>query len=149
MPPKGKKSEKANVGSGGRGLPSPAKKRRSKSEKAGLTFSVQHAWKAMKRFRYAPRVLVGSAVYITAVVEYLIAEILEISGNCAKDNKKHRITPRHMQLAIRNDEELCKLFEHITLPEAGVLPNIHSVLLPKASQKTNGTTENLPTQQPR
>ncbi|KAG2615967.1 hypothetical protein PVAP13_3NG076536 [Panicum virgatum] len=58
-------------------------------------------------------------------------KVLELAGNAARDNKKNRIIPRHVLLAIRNDEELGKLLAGVTIAHGGVLPNIHSVLLPK------------------
>ena len=74
-------------------------------------------------------------MYMAAVLEYLAAEILELAGNAARDNKKSRIVPRHIQLAVRNDEELNKLLGGVTIASGGVLPNIHAVLLPKSKGK--------------
>lgn len=68
-------------------------------------------------------------------MEYLVAEILELAGNAARDNNKSRIIPRHLQLAIRNDEELNRLLGDVTISQGGVLPNIQAVLLPKKTTK--------------
>ena len=81
------------------------------------------------------RIGAGAPVYLAAVLEYLAAEVLELSGNAARDNKKTRIIPRHIQLAVRNDEELSQLLKDVTIAEGGVLPNIHAVLLSKKGGK--------------
>ncbi|MFS7957070.1 putative transcription factor Hap3/NF-YB family [Helianthus anomalus] len=85
----------------------------------------------LKKGRYAQRVGTGAPVYLAAVLEYLAAEVLELAGNAARDNKKNRIIPRHVLLAVRNDEELGKLLAGVTIAHGGVLPNINPVLLPK------------------
>ena len=116
-------------GKGGRGKAST--KATSRSTKAGLQFPVGRIARFLKVGRYAERIGAGAPVYLAAVLEYLAAEVLELAGNAARDNKKTRILPRHIQLAVRNDEELNKLMAHCTISSGGVLPNIHSSLLPK------------------
>ena len=106
-------------------------KAKSRSARAGLQFPVGRMHRLLKKGHYAERIGAGAPVYLAAVLEYLSAEILELAGNAARDNKKTRIIPRHLQLAIRNDEELNKLLSGVTIAQGGVLPNIQSILLPK------------------
>jgi histone H2A len=91
--------------------------------------TVDRMHRLLRKGHYAQRVGAGAPVYLAAVLEYLSAEILE----SARDNKKTRIIPRHLQLAIRNDEELNELLSGVTIAQGGVLPNIQSILLPKKS----------------
>ena len=123
----------AGKGKGGRGKKS--SKSTSKSSRAGLQFPVGRVGRYLRKGGYARRVGAGAPVYLAAVMEYLAAEILELAGNAARDNKRSRIIPRHIQLAVRNDEELNKLLGGVTIASGGVLPNIHTVLLPKSKGK--------------
>ncbi|KAJ8397203.1 hypothetical protein AAFF_G00440370 [Aldrovandia affinis] len=106
-------------------------KTKTRSSKAGLQFPVGRVHRLLRKGNYAQRIGAGAPVYLAAVLEYLTAEILELAGNAARDNKKSRIIPRHLQLAVRNDDELHKLLGGVTIAQGGVLPNIQAVLLPK------------------
>ncbi|KAI9558179.1 hypothetical protein GHT06_014932 [Daphnia sinensis] len=110
-------------------------KSKTRSSRAGLQFPVGRIHRMLRKGSYAERVGAGAPVYLAAVMEYLAAEVLELAGNAARDNKKTRIIPRHLQLAIRNDEELNKLLSGVTIAQGGVLPNIQAVLLPKKTDK--------------
>ena len=131
--------------SGGKGgkAGSAAKASQSRSAKAGLTFPVGRVHRLLRKGNYAQRIGSGAPVYLTAVLEYLAAEILELAGNAARDNKKTRIIPRHLQLAIRNDDELNKLLGNVTIAQGGVLPNINQNLLPKKSAKPGKASQEL------
>ena len=121
----------------GRSKAGSAKTQKSRSKRAGLQFPVARIHRHLRKGNFATRIGSGAPVYLAAVIEYLTAEVLELAGNAAKDNKKARIIPRHLQLAVRNDEELNQVFAGITISQGGVLPNILSVLLPKKSSKAS------------
>ena len=123
----------AGKGKGGRGKT--GAKAQSRSSRAGLQFPVGRIARYLKQGKYAERVGAGAPGYLAAVLEYLAAEVLELAGNAAKDNKKTRIIPRHIQLAVRNDEELNKLMANTTIASGGVLPNINQNLLPNKSKE--------------
>ena len=108
-----------------------AKASKTRSRRAGLQFHVGRIHRCIRKGNYAERGGAGAPVYLAAVLEYWTAETLELAGNAARNNNKRRIIPRHLQLAIRNDEELNKLLQGVTIAQGGVLPNIQAVLLPK------------------
>ncbi|XP_055855694.1 uncharacterized protein LOC129918948 [Episyrphus balteatus] len=110
------------------------KKHRARSNRAGLNFPVSRVLRYLRKGRYAEHIQVGASVYMTAALEYLVAEILELAGNCATQNKRKRISPRHILLAIKADEELDKLLQNVTIAEGGVFPHISEQLLPRKSQ---------------
>uniref|UniRef100_A0A803TQE9 Histone H2A n=1 Tax=Anolis carolinensis TaxID=28377 RepID=A0A803TQE9_ANOCA len=103
------------------GRDSTSRDSKTKSTLADLQFSVGRVAQYLKQGNYAKRIGVGASVYLTAVLEYLTTEILELQS----------IAPRHIQLGVRNDNELNKLFAHVTIAEGGVLPNIRAELVPK------------------
>jgi histone H2A len=117
------------IASSGRGDTS-KRSRRSRSKLAGVTFPVARVCRYLRRGHHADRIGAGAPIYLAAVLEYLTAEVLELAGNAARGNKCVRIKPRHIQLAVRNDEELNRLLHAATVAEGGALPNIHARLLP-------------------
>ena len=87
------------------------KARKSMSAKAGLIFPVGRVGSLLRHGQYARRVSASGAVYLAAVLEYLTAELLELTVKATKDVKK-RLSPRTLTLAVRHDDELGALLHH-------------------------------------
>lgn len=111
------------------------KDRVSARVRAGLQFPCSRIARYLRKGQYCPRVGSSAPIYLSAVLEYLCAEVLELSGNASRDNKKQRIIPRHISLAVRNDEELNKLIGNSCISQGGVLPIINEKLLPRIAGK--------------
>eukprot|EP01071_Lankesteria_metandrocarpae_P010431 Lankesteria_metandrocarpae@DN5336_c1_g3_i5.p1 len=109
----------------------------SKSSKAGLNFPVGRIGRYLKDGRYAPRIGVKASVFLAAVLEYLCTEVLDLAANEAKDAGRARISPRHIQLAVRNDEELNILLGAVTIASGGVIPQVNPVLYQKKAKSPN------------
>merc|ERR1711861_93686 len=109
----------------------------SRSVKAGLQFPVGRIHRFLKE-RVAARNRVGAtaAVCCAAILEYLTAEVLELAGNASENQGVKRVTPRHLLLAIRGDDELDTMIK-ATIAGGGKYPYIHEYLLKKAGKTQN------------
>merc|ERR1711972_185030 len=84
-----------------------------------------------KRGRFAKRVSKAAAVYLASAIEYCTSELLELATKVAAKAKKTTLKPRHIALAVRNDDELNKLLATVTIASGGVLPNVHPAIAAK------------------
>jgi histone H2A len=111
-------------------------KSRTKSDRSGLAFPVGRINSILKKEKRTKRMSELCAPALAAGGEYLLAEILELAANVARENKTTRISPRHIELAIRGDDELNRIFRHTTISEGGTMPLLHDILVTKPSRKS-------------
>lgn len=82
---------------------------------------------------FAPRVSKKCGDYIAATISYLTHELLELAVKAK--GKNGVLTPRHLNLAIRADDELGTLLQDVVLTRGGVVAGVNPALERKSSKK--------------
>ena len=115
--------------------------KQSRSARAGLAFPVGRVHRMLRNGNWADRIGAGAPVYLAAVLEYLTAELLELSAKAVAQGKKKskRVSPRAITLAVRHDNDLGSLLKDVTLSRGGVVPSVHKSLEKKKGKKSSAT----------
>ena len=117
-------------------------KRSSKKQRAGLVFPVGKVHRRLKEGKYAKRIGDTASIYLSAVMEYLVAELLEISGdvkNRESKNIRKRITPRDILTSVKEDYDFDILLKDVTIANGGTVSTINIVpAAPKVKGKGIG-----------
>ncbi len=117
-----------------------ASKQVSQSKRAGLVFPVGRIASQLRKGRYAARVSSSAAVYLAAVLEFLVSETLTVASRAVvQKNKGSRITPRALTLAVRHDADLGALLKDVTLSRGGVVPKVEKALEKKKKAGKKGS----------
>ena len=75
---------------------------------------------------------------MAAVLQYVCSEVLELAGEICQQKKKKTISPQHLQIAARGDEELMKLLSTAMISSGGTIPFVHAALFPGKKGVTEG-----------
>lgn len=110
------------------------KMRFSKQEKSNIIFSPSII---NKIFKNEIKISNSAKIFISAVLEYLTFEIIDLSIIFCKDDKRSRITIRDIEIAIKTDNELNKMFNklNIILLGGGVIPTIENISINQVNKK--------------
>lgn len=106
---------------------------------------VQVVARQLRSGAYAGEVDDAAVIYLGAVLRLLIKQILQGAAEHAKKGRHgtqegYRITPRHIQLAVRENKEIQDLLVHASLPEQS-LPALQLRRLPTLPQPTSSVSE--------
>lgn len=128
---------------------------KSRASRAGLVFPVARIHSKLKHMVPAnSRVGGAAAVFMAAVIEYMVAELCELAGNAAKqaanrgekvaEKRRTRINPRSIQFAINGDQEFAELLRTVTLSGGGVIPLTDQKLKERFSKDKFKPSEEIP-----
>ena len=105
------KSKKSDAQPAQDGVDAGIKKSTSRSAKAGLTLSVSRVHRDIKEAGVIERIGMGAPVFMAAVLQYVVSEVITLAAENTTEAKRKRIMPEDISLAIRADPELNKLME--------------------------------------
>ena len=77
----------------------------------GLIFSIENIKYLLQYIYVVESIENDTLVYISGMIEYIIAEVIELSGFVSDDFKKKTIDTYMIELDIFRDKELVKLFK--------------------------------------
>lgn len=127
------KKSKAKAGARKRGTPS--KKAVSRTVRSGLTFSVGRVDRWLNAHKMTERKAAKTAIVATAILEQVMAEVVQTAGDFTKEQGKTRITPRLIQQSIFKDVDLRKILGSAKIVGGGVEALRHVKFLPLAQRK--------------
>lgn len=107
----------------------------SRSQRSGLLFPVTRVSNHLKKKFGIQKISKSAGPFLTSVLEYFVYEVLESVVNHIDEKKKKRITPRHIELTIREDQDLAIMFKNVSISKGGVIPHIEESLLPNSKKK--------------
>ena len=105
------------------------------AKRANIKLPPTRIMKLMKRDRLNKTIRRDASVFMAGVLNYIVEEVFDLSGEFAKKEKKGRINTRHIKLALGDDPEFSKVFHSVVIREGGVNPHIEEALLPKKGKK--------------
>eukprot|EP01084_Bolivina_argentea_P089382 161289_1 len=111
-------------------MPSAGRPAGGKNKKARTLFPASRFSKMLRKGSFSPRISKNAGSYMAATCGYLVHELLELTckGVGSAKGKGKRLTPRHLNIAIRSDEELAELLKDVNISGAGVIATDNSAL---------------------
>lgn len=102
-------------------LTTPKSRDTTREKRAGVIFRIPRCSRALRHLNNYKRISDKTPVYLAAVLEHVTSRVLRQAGEQATSNKKSRIKPRHLLLAIHGDDDLRTLYHRVIL-SGGVVP---------------------------
>ncbi|XP_068526444.1 late histone H2A.2.2-like [Anas acuta] len=119
-----------------RGRGAEAKKSRSsRSSRAGLLFPVSRIERQLRKGRFAERLGARAPVFLAAVLQWVTHKTMDMAGKISKRSNQHRISPSHLQMAVRNSSALKQLLLGKPRHHSRAVPQSQRVAAPSRKRK--------------